>query len=80
MAKKNSKEMRGNDEPMLVKSHDIRLDEEYVNWIADIKHRYRSTQVKAAVKVNGEKLKQLVSVMLPDDYDKKIKYNRLLLN
>ena len=56
MAKKNSKEMRGDDEPMLVKSHDIRLDEEYVNWIADIKHRYRSAQVKAAVKVNGEKL------------------------
>ncbi len=56
MAKKNSKEMRGDDEPMLVKSHDIHLDEEYVNWIADIKHRYRSAQVKAAVKVNGEKL------------------------
>ena len=48
--------MRGDKEPMFVKSHDIHLDEEYVHWIADIKHRYRSAQVKAALKVNSEKL------------------------
>ena len=28
----------------------------YADWIADIKSRYRSAQVKAAVKVNAEKL------------------------
>ncbi|MBQ8656059.1 MAG: DUF1016 family protein [Prevotella sp.] len=32
------------------------LDAEYAEWIAEVKHRYRSAQVKAAVKVNGEKL------------------------
>ena len=40
----------------MVKSHDVKLDVEYAEWIAEVKHRYRSAQVKAAVKVNGEKL------------------------
>ena len=44
------------EEARIVKSHDIRIDTDYVNWIADVKHRYRSAQVKAAVKVNVEKL------------------------
>lgn len=39
-----------------MKSHDILIDADYVDWIADIKSRYRSAQVKAAVKVNAEKL------------------------
>ena len=43
-------------EPRIVKSHDITLDTEYAEWIAEVKHRYRSAQVKAAVKVNSEKL------------------------
>ena len=43
-------------EPRMVKSHDVKLDSEYAEWIAEVKHRYRSAQVKAAVKVNGEKL------------------------
>jgi len=43
-------------EPHMVKSHDVMLDAEYAEWIAEVKHRYRSAQVKAAVKVNGEKL------------------------
>ncbi|MBR3453801.1 MAG: DUF1016 family protein [Bacteroidaceae bacterium] len=43
-------------EPYIVKSHDIHLDADYSDWIADIKRRYRSAQVKAAVKVNAEKL------------------------
>ena len=33
-----------------------RLDEEYYVWLAEIKSRYRSAQLKAAVKVNSEKL------------------------
>jgi len=53
MNKKNEIENKG---PRLVQSHDVRLDEEYVEWIDEVKHRYRSAQVKAAVKVNGEKL------------------------
>ena len=43
-------------EPYIVKSHDIHIDADYAEWIADIKSRYRSAQVKAAVKVNAEKL------------------------
>ena len=43
-------------EPYIVKSHDIHIDADYAVWIADIKSRYRSAQVKAAVKVNAEKL------------------------
>lgn len=43
-------------EPRMVKSHDVTLDAEYAEWIAEVKHRYRSAQVKGAVKVNGEKL------------------------
>lgn len=54
MAKKN-KEI-AISEPRMVKSHDVMLDAEYAEWIAEVKHRYRSAQVKAAVKVNGEKL------------------------
>lgn len=54
MDKKN-KEIEIN-EPRMVKSHDVKLDAEYVEWIAELKHRYRSAQIKAAVKVNGEKL------------------------
>ncbi|MCR5065043.1 MAG: DUF1016 domain-containing protein [Bacteroidales bacterium] len=38
----------------MVKSHDIHIDNDYADWIADIKNRYRSAQVKAAVKVNAE--------------------------
>ena len=43
-------------QPMMVSSHDIHLDTDYAEWIAEVKHRYRSAQVKAAVKVNAEKL------------------------
>ena len=40
----------------IVTSHDINIDSNYAEWISDIKNRYRSAQVKAAVKVNAEKL------------------------
>ena len=45
-----------NNKPVFVESHDVTLDAEYAEWIAEVKHRYRSAQVKAAVKVNAEKL------------------------
>ena len=44
------------EHPRMVSSHDIHIDSEYANWIAEVKHRYRSAQVKAAVRVNAEKL------------------------
>ena len=44
------------DSPRVVSSHDIHIDAEYAEWIAELKHRYRSAQVKAAVHVNAEKL------------------------
>lgn len=32
------------------------MDEDYVKWISDVKKRYRSAQIKAAIKVNSEQL------------------------
>ena len=51
-----NKDIQPQAEPHIVKSHDIHIDNDYADWIADIKSRYRSAQVKAAVKVNAEKL------------------------
>lgn len=42
--------------PHVVKSHDIRLDSDYVSWVHDVKQRYVSAQIKSAVKVNTEQL------------------------
>lgn len=50
------KDIQPQAEPYIVKSHDIHIDNDYADWIADIKSRYRSAQVKAAIKVNAEKL------------------------
>ena len=47
------------EHPQIVKSHNIHIDADYAEWIAEIKHRYRSAQVKAAVRVNAEKLHQV---------------------
>ena len=55
MAQKHN-DIQPQTEPYIVKSHDIHIDADYADWIADIKSRYRSAQVKAAVKVNAEKL------------------------
>ena len=52
----NKHDIQPQAEPYIVKSHDIHIDSDYADWIADIKNRYRSAQVKAAVKVNAEKL------------------------
>ena len=42
---------KGNS-PIIVSSHDVHLDSDYVQWIHDIKERFRG----AAVKVNSEQL------------------------
>lgn len=52
----NIQENNPEDVPRIVKSHDIHVDAEYAKWIAELKHRYRSAQVKATVRVNAEKL------------------------
>ena len=41
---------------MVVRSHDVNIDKEYAQWIAELKVRYRSAQAKAAVRVNAEQL------------------------
>lgn len=51
-----SKENKISELPRIVKSHDVRIDTDYAEWIAELKHRYRSAQVKASVRVNAEKL------------------------
>ena len=53
---KRLKDIQQQTEPYIVKSHDIHIDADFADWIADIKSRYRSAQVKTAVKVNAEKL------------------------
>ena len=45
-----------NNEPHIVRVKDFRIDTGYVAWLAEIKRRYHSAQIKAAVKVNTEKL------------------------
>ena len=51
------------DKPRAVKSHDVALDKEYIQWIQDIKQRFRNSQIKAAVKVNSE---QLLFILIND--------------
>lgn len=43
-------------EIIVVRSHDVTINEDYVKWISDVKKRFRSAQIKAAVKVNSEQL------------------------
>ncbi len=40
----------------ITSSHDVHLDIEYTQWLTELIGRYRHAQVKAAVKVNSEKL------------------------
>lgn len=47
---------------MFVISHDLQQDSEYAEWIAELAKRYRSSQIKAAVKVNDEMLRFYWSV------------------
>ena len=48
--------MNRNEKPRAVRLHDTKLDKEYVQWIYDIKQRFRNAQINAAVKVNSEQL------------------------
>ena len=44
------------DKVTVVQSHNVMLDEDYIQWISDVKKRFRAGQIKAAVKVNSEQL------------------------
>lgn len=43
--------------PHIVRVKDFRIDSEYAVWLSEIKRRYHSAQIKAAIKVNTEKLR-----------------------
>lgn len=45
-----------NIQPHIVHSHDVHLDADYTQWLVELKSRYRSAQIKAAIRVNTEKL------------------------
>lgn len=45
-----------NNAPHIVRVKDFKIDTDYVAWLSEIKQRYNSAQIKAAVKVNTEKL------------------------
>lgn len=42
--------------PYITRSHDVHLDGEYNQWLTELISRYSNAQIKAAVKVNSEKL------------------------
>ena len=41
----------------LEKCNAIHLDAEYVQWISELAKRYRSSQIKASIKVNDEMIR-----------------------
>ena len=41
----------------VVRIHDVNIDQEYVQWLSEIKNRYRNAQIKASVRVNAEQLR-----------------------
>lgn len=49
-------EKKSGSKTIVVRTHDVTLDSEYIQWIHDIKERYRTSQIKASVKVNSEQL------------------------
>lgn len=44
------------EKPYVVKTHDMKIDAEYIDWIQELKRRYQAAQIRAAVKVNSEQL------------------------
>ena len=45
-----------NKETQVVRIHDVKIDQEYVQWLNEIKARYRSSKIKASVRINVEQL------------------------
>ena len=46
-----------NTGPYMVRVRDFRIDADYAAWLSEIKRRYVSAQIKAAIKINTEKLR-----------------------
>lgn len=46
-----------NNEPHIVRVNDFRIDADYAAWVSEIKRRYFSTQINAAVRINTDKLR-----------------------
>lgn len=44
------------NKPQVVRSHDVQVDAKYVQWLGEVKARYRSAQIKAKVHVCAEQL------------------------
>ena len=61
-------------QPKVVRSHDVQLDSEYAQWIGELALRYRSSQIKASIKVNNEMLRFYWSV--GEDIEKRQFENR----
>ena len=55
-----------NDAPKVVKIHDVKIDQEYMQWLGEIKARYRNAQIKAAVKVNAEQVSLDLQAAFPE--------------
>ena len=53
----DNRESMEKDAPKVVRIHDVKIDKEYAHWLGEVKARYRSAQIKAAVKVNAEQLR-----------------------
>ncbi len=49
--------MNNYDASKVVRIHDMNIDQEYVQWLGEIKTRYRNAQIKASVRVNAEQLR-----------------------
>ena len=62
MEEKNKDIEQREDIPQFVHRDGMLADKEYVEWVADVKHRYRQSQVKASVRVNTTMLEFYWSV------------------
>ena len=49
--------MKNKDASKVVRIHDVNIDQEYVQWLGEIKARYRNAQIKASMRVNAEQLR-----------------------
>ena len=48
--------MSNHQSPQVVRIHDVNIDQEYTQWLGEVKARYRNAQIKAAYKVHVEQL------------------------
>ena len=62
MEEKDKEIEQREDMPQFVHRDGMLADKEYVEWVADVKHRYRQSQVRASVRVNTTMLEFYWSV------------------